>query len=523
MKVIRKFVYCLCVIVGQYAYPNPSRMPEKSKYRSWGMIFYFIVVSLGICCVLNIFPFVMTLAEWGLCHSHKYNSYNGVCYSIMLHPKKDHDNDTDYDYDIPKIVLRSIGSTSHNQFNSLKNSSNDLRKFTIYSKTVLLVTSFSSMTSYLFFLVVFAILYFWPHFKIIFGRTNDNQNNIVESIPLHPFDDDNNSKTSTKLTSKQAHSFYGFLMVNISINVIMMVIFFLGQYLGIIMKQNYAYASFNSTSRKFEKSFTTEQSRSQLGFEIAAVIAYNYSLFCTLFSCYIFSKLAYGVQNKYKNFIDTHLAEVNKPPDQLKERNNPIVQYLQENHDDDILDYYNDHIDTLAIQLYYLQEKDKRCTEVAKKTINMFEMWFFFHWILYIVASFLSLSLFFESLIFYINSSQPDPPTVGDQRVDFHPFEIAFLGFFSASNCLFFFYPCVRAASITNSRDVQVGKLNKLYAKYEYVTPELKDKFAEFIKSQNAGFELHILCARVPFGFSVAYISIFIALFSVLIKVATSL
>ena len=470
----------------------------------------------------------MTIAEWGLCHtSYQYNQYYNVCYSIMLHPKI-YDHDPPGYYHIPQIVLRGVDqlSASHNEYNNLTHANNYLRKFTIYSRIVLLVTSFSSMTSYLVFLIGMIRLYFWPHFKIIARSKHDNNGgDDSRIIPLHPFDDrDPNSKTSTKLTNQQALSFYGVLIVNILINFGMLLVFVFGQYLGIT--KNEAYKSFHHNTQTFNRSFT-KSSHVKMGFEIVTVITYSYSIFCTLMSCFIFSKLAYGIQNKYKRFIRTNLQLVNIAPEKLQQsRNNRIVDYLQthannKNKDNQIIiDYFAAHniSDTVAIQLYYLQAKDKRCTEVAKTTIKQFEIWFFFHWILYIVSSFLSLSLFFETLIYYINSSEPIP----EEGIDFHILEMVFLGLFSASNCLFFLYPCIRAASVTNSRDVQINELNNIYAGFEYIKPELKDRFAEFLRSQPAGFELHILCARVPFGFSVAYISIFIALFSVLVKVATS-
>ena len=102
----------------------------------------------------------------------------------------------------------------------------------------------------------------------------------------------------------------------------------------------------------------------------------------------------------------------------------------------------------LHVKLYYLQKRDRHFSKVAKKSLKVFEHWLFFHWILYIVASFLSLSLFLEAIIHYIDSSLPSQRRV-TTGIDFHPLKIIFLGLFSASNCLFFLlYPFIRAAKL---------------------------------------------------------------------------
>ena len=507
------------------------------------MTAYFVFVSGLICCLLNIIPFVITMVEWMDCENLNQTHYFNVCYSVVLyqeHPK-----------DIPNIVMKSMDETvDENSIiaNSLEIYQNELKKFTIYTKIVLLITSLSSMTSYLFFFIAFTKLYFLPHLEetnfkpikkpiivivkfilrifdcLCSGRSNSENNENVQ--PLHPFDDsefhkidvqNEDNSTSTLLEPQQAFSYYFVLLINTVINVAMLIVFFFGQY-------KHPHDESNDLDLYGIKN-------SSQYYEAAAVSIYSYSLICTVFSCFIFSKLAYGIQNKYKSF-DDYLRHVDIPDDDatLQEPDGLIYKYLRSRNDSQVDDKicmkrgygtFPKH----DIKLYYLQERDKHFTKVAKKTIKVFEVWFFFHWILYIISSFLSLSLFLETIVQYIQSSLPNKSISAEDTagIDFHLIEMFFLGLFSASNCLFFLYPCIRAASVTDSRQQQIRRLNKEYSNYSYITPELKDQFANFLSSQNAGFDLHILCAKVPFGFSVAYISIFIALFSVLIKVATTI
>ena len=512
---LEKLVCPLYLFTGQYV-PLPSR---ESKRKSRCTVLYCIVISLIVCLVLNVIPFVITVFDWAACPTRYYN----VCYSIMLHPR--------HHADIPYIILSA--NTTHKQLtgeysHSLLSAQNELEKFEIYARIVLFVTSFSSTTSYVLFLYAFIKLYFCPHFKICCGREetqagyDELQLSDEEEIekmndknikPLHPFDDskwsenieitENDQETSTRLTCKEACSFYGMLGVNVFINLAMLVVFMIGQY-GMNRHPD--------EPLKNEGKYNHTQK-----YEIMVVVTYTYSLFCTLLSCFLFSKLAYGIQRKQNNTI-TFLKHINIAPGKLLEEKREVYDYLKNIYPNRNFEERSE----LDVKLFYLQERDKHFTKVATNTIKVFEHWFFFHWILYIASSFLSLSLFLEAIIHYVESSLPNQKTV-TTGIHFHPLEIIFLGLFSVSNCLFFLYPCVRAASITDSRTAQICYINQKYTKYEHITPELKDKFVNFLSGQSFGFSLHILCAKVPFGFSVAYFSIFLAVFGVLLKVASSL
>ena len=555
---VRQIIYLILYFpTGQYVSPTPSKW--KSRLTS----VYFVVISLTVWWVINIFPFAITVIDWYRCNSPwNYHVYYDVCYSIVLHPTGNNHSD------IPKIVLRAAVENlqdTNNNVSDLFLQRNELKLFTIYTKLVLLVTSFSSMTSYVFFFLAFTKLYFLEHLNketwllirpvawffnkvsillnyLYFGKTEEH-----DVKPLHPFNDDkpsvvqidaDDNQISTRFEWRQAISYYSFLLVNLAVNFAMLIVFIYGQYLvsSDLDESVLLHGSGQSPTKKLSI------------YEIVTVSAYFLSLICTVFSCFIFSKLAYGIQNKYKDFkiyfkhvnVPDHvipatpvsLEEVEEETDP-KSKNSDLAtehenfesckKYVRKKHDVKGNELDLDQQDKFHIRLYYLQERDKHFTKVATKTIKVFELWFFFHWVLYIISSFLSLSLFFEAIIDQVQSSLPDKTNAAGDGINFQNLEIVFLGLFSVSNCLFFLYPCIRAASVTNSRQVQIGKLNEEYSRYQYITPELKEKFVAFLRSQNAGFDLHILCARVPFGFSVAYISIFIALFSVLLKVGTSI
>ena len=323
---LEKLVCPLYLLTGQYV-PLPS---GESKKKSCCTVLYCIVISFSVCLALNVIPFVTTVFDWAACPTRYYN----VCYSIILHPR--------HHADIPHMIMSA--NTTHKQLpgedsHSLLSAQNELEKFEIYARIVLFVTSFSSTTSYVLFLYAFIKLYFWPHFKICCGReeTQAEQNELqlsdeeeIEKMndknikPLHPFDDsewsknikimENDQETSTRLTCKEACSFYGMLGINLSINLAMLVVFIIGQY-GMNRHPD--------EPLKNEGRYNHTQK-----YEIMAVAIYTYSLFCTLLSCFLFSKLAYGIQRMQNNTIP-FLKHINVATGNLWEKKREVYDYLQ--------------------------------------------------------------------------------------------------------------------------------------------------------------------------------------------------
>ena len=293
----RMLFQLLCLVSGQYAFP------KTSKVRSILCTIFFF--SAFLVCLLNVVPFIVTVLDWALCPTEYYN----VCYSIILHPRP---NTTD----IPNTVL--LGNTQNEELvgydaDNLHSAQNELKKFEIYAKIVLLTTAFSGTVSYLFFFVAFTLLYFVPHLQVaclvknkVLGENGIKPFDSVNSDdppkplqPLYPFDDadppnevdtesDDNS-TSTQLTWGEAFSYYGMLTANIAIIVAMVIVFVCGQY-----------------TLNPGKSLVNEGRFNNIGnlqkYEIAFIATYTYSLYCTLLSCFIFSKIAYGIQRKCKIF-----------------------------------------------------------------------------------------------------------------------------------------------------------------------------------------------------------------------------
>ena len=322
---------------------------------------------------------------------------------------------------------------------------------------------------------------------------------------VHQLSEDTNTTTQLKL--KELGSYVIVLCFNILVNAIVLGIF-LGRSEYSPNETELVYNHHLSYYIKIRK------------WENVVIATYVYSLLCTLSSCFIFSKLAYGVQRKCVR-IANYLKDINRPDNDLESlhdyvknsRRKEIVELQHNRPDESTHDSRRKEIVELQhaestscpnlIRLLYLQTRDIYFLKLAKYSLAPFELWFFIHWLLYILTSFFTFSLFIQAIILKIKAVVH----VKNNGINFHNEEIALIGFYSLSNCCMFLYPCFRAAAITDSRQALYRKLNKKYSLLAYNASheitreflEIHGKFLSYLKSQNFAFNLRIMCLKVPF------------------------
>ena len=204
---------------------------------------------------------------------------------------------------------------------------------------------------------------------------------------------------------------------------------------------------------------------------------YMYSLLCTIASCFIFSKLAYSVTHRCLKLEDSLNNNVNTPDG-----------------------------------LNALMDEDDTFTKMATATLNWFEYWFTVHWVLYTITSFLTIALFLEILMMYLKSNDPKLPT---SAVGYSYVELWVIALFTISHCFMFLYPCFKAAAVTVSREKLIKKINEK----RHLDDDRKQVLIQYLKNKKYGFRISFFCARLRFSFNIAYISIFIGLLGVLVKV----
>ena len=168
-------------------------------------------------------------------------------------------------------------------------------------------------------------------------------------------------------------------------------------------------------------------------------------------------------------------------------------------------------------KLTTLMKADDTFITCATKILCIFQFWFFVHWAFYIITSFLTIALSIEAILLHIRATQHHT----QPGVHFSDFEIPLLILVSISNVLMFFYPCFQAASITRARKRYIRHLIKKYK--DDNQRGVVDPFVKYLKSREFGFRLCIGCTYIPFSLNIAYTSVIIGVFGIVLSVLTSI
>ena len=402
--------------------------------------FGFTIAAIILFIPLNTAPVILVMIDW---INHSVTVFN-VTFLFNVEMMNNITNK------IPPIVLRDVHSLD--DIHVIDNMS----ELEIFAKLVILFFAVSSCLSFIMFITALVCTYQCGGVlhRCMYGRDR--------AEPLNPFYINNKQQQqqqqecSTTLQLPESLYFILLLVLNIGIWATCICVFAVEHY----GKPLYYPSNLNITAEA-------------IGFSV-----YMYSLFCTIASCFIFSKLAYSVTHrclKLEDSLNNH--EVNTPNG-----------------------------------LNALMDEDDVFTNMAKATLNWFEYWFTVHWILYTITSFLSIALFLEILMMHLKSSEPKPPT---SAVGYSDVELWVIALFTISHCFMFLYPCFKAAAVTVSRDKLIKKINEK----RNLDDDRKQVLIQYLRNKKYGFRISFFCARLRFSFNIAYVSIFIGLLGVLLKV----
>ena len=362
----------------------------------------------------------------------------------------------------------------------------DLAKFT------LLFIVASGALSYAIFIIALFHHYYIPYFKCQAAAQDQEQKQPAQQEVLHPFDDEPDNQhlnsvnyninqdiePSTELKDTEQKCFYGFLIANIVFLLAAFILFISVQY----SKQIRPLSKNENKTNLYEK------------VEIASVVTFFYSHWCTVISCFIFAKLMYGIQRKLEQKSEAKVARK-----------------------------------ILGDNLLHIIEDDKKFIECAKKTLCIFQFWFFVHWVFYIITSFLTIALSIGAILLLIRAKQNHI----QDGVHFSDYEIILLVILSVSNVLMFVYPCLRAGSITRARKKFIRHIIKEYSENKYsenehsenkkVCKDDMDLYIKYLQSSDFGFRLYVGCTYIPFNLNIAYTSILIGAFGIVLSILTSI
>ena len=231
------------------------------------------------------------------------------------------------------------------------------------------------------------------------------------------------------------------------------------------------------------------------------LVAQVSSQYCAIISSFIFSKVAYAVTIRCDEMIDT-FKEVDAP-------HNEEVQETQQGVTTVLSPYLRD-----------LQKRDREYVKICSHSMKPYRIWFAVHWLLYAVTAFMAIAYLAETLIQLLYGKRLGSLHY-ECATDHNPLcsvIILYIFLFAAEHSILFLYPCFRAASILSARKSLIKKVSR--ENWTHIPDSVKFNFLQYMKEQKCGFILSILCARIEFGFNIAYLSIFVGFLGIIIKLS---
>ncbi|XP_019861342.1 PREDICTED: uncharacterized protein LOC109589760 [Amphimedon queenslandica] len=505
----------------------------QSHIESIPIIFEFICCLLSIimiCIVIpalsiNIFPLVMYIIGWATC-SYDYSS---ICYTLYFNY-----NETTNENELPQLALRDI-KPENNVDN--KTTKPLIQEFVDLSKISLLFSTTANAVSQVLFVWALWCLYI-KHFKsfneCLLGilkffkkKCCGVESGNKDKLPLDPFNDETkesdlmetdpikalynqkikeyvnffsteDERTNTPLHGERLCHYVTWFIIGFTLLATTAGVFF-----WLYCEQN--------KGRSTNDTYNLER---------AALALYTYSLFRVLVSCFIFSKLMYGIQRRCEELelFVYHIYKVYNP----KNNNLPvsIETYVEavRKHEIELGNITNDNSTKSAACIYYLKERDRHFVNTAVSTLSWLQLWFLLHWILHIISTFMIASLLIDAIALHVKSRISHI----EHGVGFHPGEIGFLFMYSVLECFFLLHPCLRAASVTRTRQRVIRKISEKASKEYKDIEDILTKFIESMKRRKFSFRLRILCASIPFNLNIAYVSIAFAFISVIVTLITT-
>ena len=237
------------------------------------------------------------------------------------------------------------------------------------------------------------------------------------------------------------------------------------------------------------------------------------ALFCVIQSCFIFSKIVYIVAGKFDE-LEKEMDKVDDKIEGLRVKTaerGEFHHYMTKQHKKEenlkqLLDS-QDNEEVNKGRYYLLQKIDQKFIDEVKPTLELYGVWFIFHWILHSLTSVLLSAVIVELTIDvvgdHVNKTNALLPST------MRPLYVPYIAFCMLIHTYLFLYPCFRAASIASARDKMIKNISKRH--WRHIPLAVKEDYTQYLKSQNFGFKVSIFCADISCGFSLAFVSLFIA------------
>ncbi len=228
--------------------------------------------------------------------------------------------------------------------------------------------------------------------------------------------------------------------------------------------------------------------------DISRIVLHLITQFCVVQTCFIFSKISYKVTAK----LDRLVEQMDVVSDNLKVGTNHFrIQNSSEMS-------RSDASSTSDKEMYsLLQEVDRAFVKQVKPTLDLYGVWFIFHFVSYAVTTLLLVRYVFEIIVNALQGGERNPTTL----------LILYLVFFTLVHAYLFLYPCFRAAAIGEARAKLIHTISN--RKWNNVPLLVQSNFVQYLTVQNFGFRVPLFCANIKLQLNWFYASLFVLFISV--------
>ena len=336
------------------------------------------------------------------------------------------------------------------------------------------------------------------------------QQAIDHDYYLQPFDDsavNSNIRQSTLLKPMQSFYFSMIYLLNLSLYFGSLAIFLI-----IIINR------------------VTTDDMTNKSIDISGLLFQFLSQFCAIQSCFIFSKVAYAVSNRCHDLLGTFVkTDVSGERENLEDRgeiveeeevnfcnSQCIRELLGEAFVTDLRRKEGDDYKEALKKARFaaLRKIDDKFITKMKASLDPYGHWFTIHWILYTITTFMSIAFLAETCILYIYSPH-EVSWLHDRR---KRNSFIYIVLFTLEHSFLFIYPCFRASQITSCRENLIKRFSE--HQWNHIPLSVQSYFIEYLKTQNFGFKIVFLCMKITFGFNLAFVSIFVGGFGVILKLS---
>ena len=265
--------------------------------------------------------------------------------------------------------------------------------------------------------------------------------------------------------------------------------------------------------------------------DIARVVLQLVGLFCAIQSCFIFSKIVYCITEQLNNLKEMYsTAELAAGSTTGRERASSMplaadggqatdrkrATSKATNKGQSIDDQAKALLSALKndkqvdMECYYkLQKIDQEFIDRVKPTLDLYGVWFIFHWIFYSLTSVLDSAVIVELLLHVVSYriSATDELVPSTNAAIEAPY-ILYIVFFTLLHTYLFLYPCFRAAAIASARQKLISTIAK--KKWCHISLAVQGNFVEYLKLQKFGFKVSVFCTEIPCDLGLAFVSLFI-------------